>query len=226
MFTCMLANREWSQYSIKRAALRVTMPTKTQRSTYFLQLPFTFSIPLLVASTLLHWFISQSIFLARIAMYDTEGTLIDISDRLTAYRHMAVSQSGSVFTALGYSDAALIAVLTWGSGLVLFLIVMANVMTYPKGVPVGGTCSAVISAACHVTRRTEEGAVGGEVKGEDVASLPLKWGVTVRGGRDRIGHCSFSSGEVEKPVVGHLYAGAGQDVKRRSETKRKTLEFL
>ncbi|KAJ4286430.1 hypothetical protein N0V90_013129 [Kalmusia sp. IMI 367209] len=172
MFTCMLANREWSQYSLKRAPLRVTLPSPGQRSTYFLQLPYTFSVPLLLASVLLHWFISQSIFLARIAMYK-DGVLVSMDDRLTAYRHM-VTATNSVFTGLGYSDSALIASLTWGSALVLVMLLMAHWMIYPKGLPVGGTCSAVISAACHV--RHEEGAAE-EVKG-DISSQPLKWGVT------------------------------------------------
>ncbi|KAF2181016.1 hypothetical protein K469DRAFT_793638 [Zopfia rhizophila CBS 207.26] len=54
LFTCMLANREWTGYTIKRAPLRVTIPRSGQRSTYFLQLPYAWSVPLLVASILLH----------------------------------------------------------------------------------------------------------------------------------------------------------------------------
>lgn len=70
LFTCMLTEREWSQYSRKRAPLRVTIPYPGQRSTYFLQLPYLWSTPLLLGSALLHWFISQAIFLIRIAKYD------------------------------------------------------------------------------------------------------------------------------------------------------------
>src|SRR4051812_18450004 len=68
-FTAMLAQREWSNYAIKRAPLRVTTPSPSQRSTYFLQLPYAFSVPLLLAAVVLHWFISQSIFLVRITAY-------------------------------------------------------------------------------------------------------------------------------------------------------------
>lgn len=67
IFTCMCANREWSQYAVKRAPLRVTFPSPTQHSTFFIQLPYKYSVPLFIASILLHWFTSQSIFLVRIA---------------------------------------------------------------------------------------------------------------------------------------------------------------
>ncbi|KAF2827056.1 hypothetical protein CC86DRAFT_264039, partial [Ophiobolus disseminans] len=66
LFTGMLAGREWAQYAVKRAPLRVvTLPKPTQRSTHFLQLPYVWSIPLLIACALLHWLVSQSLFLAR-----------------------------------------------------------------------------------------------------------------------------------------------------------------
>jgi len=220
----MLANREWSQYGVKRAPLRVTIPSPGQRSTYFLQLPYAFSVPLLIASIILHWFISQSIFLARIAIYD--GRLVPYKTyrgpqpwiassgwdrfRFKGYKEPELDPFQNLFkisnvvTSIGYSDQAFIASVVWVGVVVLFLIVVANVMVYPKGAPIGGTNSAVISAACHV--KHEEGvAFGGEE--DDIATRPLKWGVTIRGGKDRVGHCCFSSGEVEEPVVGHLYAG-------------------
>lgn len=200
LFTAMLANREWSQYSIKRASLRVTLPSPGQRSTYFLQLPYTFSVPLLVASILLHWFVSQSIFLARIAIYK-DGTLVTIKDRLTMYNHL--SSSNGVFTGVGYSDSALLASIGWGATLVATCLLVAGFCTYPKGIPLGGTNSAVISAACHM-KDEKDGRDGVE---EDVADSALQWGVTIPGTRDRVGHCSFSNGEVHPPRVGCLYAG-------------------
>ncbi|KAJ4357542.1 uncharacterized protein N0V89_002118 [Didymosphaeria variabile] len=203
MFTCMLANREWSHYGTKRATLRVTIPSPGQRSTHFLQLPYSFSIPLLIGGVLLHWFISQSIFLARIAVYK-DGVLTEPKDLLGQYQHMGKS-SNAAFTGIGYSDAGMIACLTWGGIIVVFLVVVSNVMTYPKGVPLGGTNSAVISAACHF--RNQEDGNYRLAEENDIASQPLKWGVTMRGGRERVGHCCFSAGEVEEPIVGHLYAG-------------------
>lgn len=43
------------------------MPQGEQRSTYWLQLPYAYSIPLITASATLHWLISQSIFLMRVS---------------------------------------------------------------------------------------------------------------------------------------------------------------
>ena len=134
-----------------------------------------------------------------------DGVLVEMKDRLGSYQHMTKA-SGEIFTGLGYSDSALIASLTWGSIIVLVVISVANFNTYPRGIPVGGTNSAVISAACH--SKYEEGVGGHESKDNDIVNQPLRWGVTIRGGRNRIGHCCFSSEEVEGPVVGHLYAGA------------------
>lgn len=58
--------------------------------------------------------------------------------------------------------------------------------------PLAGSCSAAISAACH----TQEWGV---------AEMSVMWGVTgVNGG---VGHCAFSGAEVGKPVAGAWYAG-------------------
>jgi len=198
LFTTMLANREWSRYGIKRAALRVSVPVPGQRSTYFLQLPYTWSIPLIVASILLHWFVSQSIFLARIAVYK-DGTLVStFQDRLGQYKHLR--QTGPLFSGVGYSDAGLLAALCWGSALVGSCLLVAGIFKYPKGLPLGGTNSAVISAACHMRYEVA-------YNDESVTEKPLKWGVTIQGDMDRTGHCCFSSGDVEVPRVGYLYAG-------------------
>jgi hypothetical protein len=49
--TAMAQADEWSQYAVHRKGLRVSTATKTeQRSTYFLSLPYRYSIPQLVFS--------------------------------------------------------------------------------------------------------------------------------------------------------------------------------
>lgn len=63
-FTCMLSSREWSSFSKKKKPLRVSSHLQgQQRSRYFLQLPYRFSIPLIIISILMHWVLSQSLFL-------------------------------------------------------------------------------------------------------------------------------------------------------------------
>jgi hypothetical protein len=44
LFTCMLGSYEWSRFGQFRKPLRVTAPVESQRSTYYLQLPYTYAI--------------------------------------------------------------------------------------------------------------------------------------------------------------------------------------
>ena len=48
-----------------KKTLRVSSPEGMQRSTYFLSLPLKYSISLMALSTVLHWLISQSLFLVQ-----------------------------------------------------------------------------------------------------------------------------------------------------------------
>ncbi|KAI9866996.1 MAG: hypothetical protein M1813_000394 [Trichoglossum hirsutum] len=132
LFTCMLSNLEWSRFAHKQKPLRVTSPSGNQRSTYYLQLPYRYSLPLLAVSGTLHWLVSQSIFLARITFYRRDGT-----------EH----PEGSTSTCGFFSLAIIFAIIT-GSVAVLGAIGM-GFRRYPAGIPLAGGCSAVISAACH-----------------------------------------------------------------------------
>lgn len=61
IFTRMLVAAEYNNYTIRRKPLRVSWPEDLQRSTYFLTLPYIYSVPLMVISALLHWLLSLSI---------------------------------------------------------------------------------------------------------------------------------------------------------------------
>src|SRR5882762_8193321 len=62
-FTGMLAGLEWSQMAWQKKSLRVSQnPQGEQRSSYFLQLPYRYAIPLLGFSAVMHWLVSRSIF--------------------------------------------------------------------------------------------------------------------------------------------------------------------
>jgi hypothetical protein len=65
---------------------------------------------------------------------------------------------------------------------------------YKPGMPLGGTNSAVIAAACHVVG--EEG---------NIECKKIKWGVVGTYGTDGMGHCAFSSGEPAFPQEGVAY---------------------
>lgn len=68
---------EWSHYGSERKPLRVSCPKGMQRSTYFLSLPFRYSVPLSAYLLLLHWLVSQSVFLARSAAFLPSDEPID-----------------------------------------------------------------------------------------------------------------------------------------------------
>jgi hypothetical protein len=193
LFTAMVANHEWTSYAQKRAALRVTVPTPSQRSTYFLSLPYKYGSPLIIASILLHWFISHTPFIARIDIY-RNGVLTPTSRDWWRHQYSV--------TDLGFSDSALIATIVMASLLVAVCVALAGVCTYPKGMPHGGTNSAIISAACHVKQMDDA-----EAKClDEIVERPLQWGVTIEGTKGKVGHCSFSDRAVLKPVGGCLYA--------------------
>ncbi|KAJ5210104.1 hypothetical protein N7491_009916 [Penicillium cf. griseofulvum] len=60
LLTTMALAAEWSGYAIHRKGLRVSNNAQlSQRSQYFLSIPYRYSMPLLAASATLHWLISQ-----------------------------------------------------------------------------------------------------------------------------------------------------------------------
>ena len=183
IFTCMLLAKEWRTYGSKSNFLRVTTPTGRQRSTYRLQLPYRYGVPLLIGSGTLHWFVSQSIFLARVDIIEPESFEYPLDGISTC----------------GYSPMAIIFVVILGS--IVILVGIANGFRKIKGgMPLAGSCSAAISAACHPPKADV-----------NASSKRVKWGVVAeRNPNDpdnRVGHCSFTSFEVETPIVGRRYAG-------------------
>lgn len=131
----------------------------------------------------LHWLMSQSLFMIRVIFYDYKGN-----------RTPTVTQ-------VGYSCIAILFAIILGS-----LAVAAGILNgfrkYRPGIPLAAGCSAVISAACHMTEP------------DPFASLKaLRWGAVPEndasdeGDDERVGHCTFSSAKVEMPKPGKLYAG-------------------
>ena len=176
IFTCELLSREWTSYAMNRKGLRVTSPRGRQRSKYFLQLPYTYSITLLVFSELLHWLVSLSIFLAQINIIDFDGQPSE-STRISK---------------CGYSCIAIICVLVVGS-----ILITAGLLNgfrrYPGNIPLAATCSAAISAACHPPANDT-----------NAAFKKVQYGEVET--KDGVRHCTFTSHPVTTPVVGELYA--------------------
>jgi hypothetical protein len=183
LFSCMLLMKEWNGFAHERKPLRVTLPIGMQRSSYWLQLPYTYGVPLLVMSGALHWLVSQSIFLARVIVRDEMG-IEDVNE--------------SISTA-GYSCIAIISAIILGSIIVLFGI-LTGLRSYKEGMPLVGSSSAAISAACHRLRNDP-----------DASTLSVLWGAVEKTGA--VGHCCFSSLDVSPPVEGEVYAGEEEIMK-------------
>jgi len=73
MLSAFLVQREFSRMGSVRKPLRVSEPIGIQRSSYFISLPLRYGIPLYMSSGVMHWLLSQSLFLARITAIAPDG---------------------------------------------------------------------------------------------------------------------------------------------------------
>lgn len=233
LLTSLLIASEWASYGFERKALRVSSPRGIQRSSYFLSLPFKFGIPLMLSSSLLHWLISQSVFVIATTGIDSDGAKVGNYDAF----------------AIGYSSIGIVFTLCVGGIMVLALIGIgcfrqpgdaADVASdgsidasklsrwklifrveqlsewwnrketerlkwYGEGwtPPLASTCSAAISAACH--RPAED---------VDAHLFPVRWGdvgeyedtVLDDVSAARPHHCCFTTArDVSKPVSDKEY---------------------
>ena len=170
VFTCELAAREWNDFGRRRKPLRVTRPQGVQKSTYWLNLPYQYGLPLMAMAVLLHWLFSRAIFLVNIKFIDP----MQATTSAASY-----SDGDNSITQCGWSPAAVIVCIIV-AGVVVALGLLFGFGRYRAGPPMVGSCSAAIAAACH----REPG------EGRDMVLAPVKWGVTsVQNG---IGHCTFS----------------------------------
>jgi hypothetical protein len=200
LLTTLWVASEWSDFATERKTLRVSKPKGAQRSTHFLQLPYKVAMPLMVLSGLLHWMISQAIFLVVLAEYNTDGTLA----------------SPVAVASCGFSPLAMVLALVAGIIIVTAVLALAFFRHYDPRMPLAGSCSAAISAACHQPEWDT-----------DAATKPVKWGVvpdSLVGNDDdneddqrkeSVGHCSFTSGNAAPLQDGRRYAGLSTTTRRK-----------
>ncbi|KAK5696441.1 hypothetical protein LTR97_007742 [Elasticomyces elasticus] len=150
-FTRMLMSYEWAQFAETRKALRVSRPRGKQRSTYWLQLPLRYSIPMMMSMVLLHWLVSRSIFLVRVSIYDDSGSHV----------------TGRDISACGFSPLAILLAFMMLGLIIAILVGFGRFRYIDSGIPAVSSCSAAISAAAHPS----------ESEPEDGALQPLQYGV-------------------------------------------------
>lgn len=196
MITSICLATEYSSFAKTRKGLRVSgKPREAQRSAYFLQLPYKYSIPLAATSAVIHWLISQTIYLVKIDMI--------LSPSVAAMPVSERNRVGDVLTdslvTCGWSPLGLLLTFSFAAPLAGALVFLAW-RRFDSAIPVAGSCSAAISAACHPTSDF------GQFQIEGAWELPLKWGTVPQAGEgDVVGHCAFSAGPVSPPIEGREY---------------------
>ncbi|KAF7502331.1 hypothetical protein GJ744_006019 [Endocarpon pusillum] len=153
LLSCLLIADEWSGFSNERKPLRVSHPRGIQRSTYFVNMPMRYSIPIMILFAIEHWLLSQSTFVIRVINID----IVNSSPREI-----------EGYTTSGFSLVPAIFALVLPSVFLIAQIVNAFMRKYhaKSNMPLVSTCSAAISANCH---RPE-----GDI---DAHLLPVQWGV-------------------------------------------------
>lgn len=136
LFTRLHMAKEWSAMGVRYKALRVTSPQGQQSSTYFLQLPYRYSLPLIITSILLHWVLSGCIYL-----------LVMQGDYFQSSGHDG--PFGSVM-AVGYSMKSLFTMMILSIFLALIPPLFGRIALPPNTVVVGSS-SLAIAAACQVS---------------------------------------------------------------------------
>jgi len=197
LFTSMSSAREWSSYAKKRAGLRVSSkPVGEQRSAYFLQLPYRFSLPLISLSIFIHWLVGQSLFLVSVEFY-TSDVSVRGKTRLEDPIHDPVVTGYDDLVTHGWSPIGLVLVMVTLTVMILSLVIVGR-RQLPSGMPVVASCSLAMSAACHTMPYEPE-----------AWKKEVTWGVTpggIDGDGSDVPHCSFTSDwNVESPVRGEVY---------------------
>jgi len=172
---------EYSHFGKERKFLRVSAPRGMQRSSYFLLLPYRYGIPLSIAIGLLHWCISQAVFLVETTAFLPNGTRNPSADS----------------SRVGFSSIGIVFGIIVGGVLILGLAGVGWFRKLEFDLPIVSTNSAAISAACHCP-----------LEDVDAYLLPVKWGVTEPGKRpDDPGHCCLTTArDIEEVKLGSYYA--------------------
>ena len=132
----------------------------------------------------MHLFVSQSIFLARIELFNPDGTPVSTSQGFN-----------TISSAPGYSPKAIVASIALGSSMVAVLVGL-SFRHYHGCIPLVRNDSLAISAACHPSSDDQ-----------DPAHSALMWGAVSHGDQDSPGHCCLTSKAVTPPIPGMYYAG-------------------
>ncbi|KAF3479909.1 uncharacterized protein GIQ15_06885 [Arthroderma uncinatum] len=186
ILTRQLVADEWVRFLREdgKKPLRVSSPVGLQRSTHSLSLPLKYSIPLMSMSILLHWLISQSLFLVQSSTFGPGPK----GGRLPGFD----------YPARGYSLLGSILALTLGLLMVIAILLNSFVRAYtdiPAGFQLMGHNSTAIKAIC---QRPE--------KDSQAAFFPVRIGVVQSDTDEHLNKVVFSTDtEIQTPKQGEQY---------------------
>ncbi|KAI8951405.1 hypothetical protein F4801DRAFT_589786 [Xylaria longipes] len=141
IFTHLHSAQEWAQFGYGFFPLRVTDPKGHQLSTYRLQLPYRYSLSLMVVSIFLHWVLANTIYvlISVGGYYRYDSTLSDSS------------LPADAAALVGYSPTALLTLTIASIILALIPPIWSLLTRLPPNIVVPGCNSLSLSAACHVS---------------------------------------------------------------------------
>ncbi|KAI0191032.1 hypothetical protein EV127DRAFT_453382 [Xylaria flabelliformis] len=154
--------KEWNAFSISYQPLRVSYPAGQQVSSYRLQLPYRYSVPLILISIALHWVLSNAVFL-----YINEGGYLSPSLGLYKFEGPSSISEGSVI-AVGFSPLFFLVLFIASFLLIILPLVLLGFYKMKGRMVTGGWNSLVVSAACHLV---------------DLSQRKLRWGATELSGK-------------------------------------------
>lgn len=190
MLTTMLVMAEWCGYTATSEnppkGLRVSspLPQTQQRSTYFLSLPYKWSIPTSITVTIIHWLVSQGLLFLQFDVH-TSGWEEPSTVHTTSYIFLA--KATVWFVIVPVLLASLIA-----------LFCLGVFKKYAPHMPLAGCCSASIAAACQPSCLGCDASESNRSFPSDLAEKKLKWGVVESPEQSEfgIGHATFSADDV------------------------------
>ncbi|KAH7386855.1 hypothetical protein DE146DRAFT_791945 [Phaeosphaeria sp. MPI-PUGE-AT-0046c] len=178
--TLMIQLRDWTSLAWCRQGLRVSDPESDsdQISTWWLSLPYHYSVPLLITSFLMGWLLSQTIFIVRYDLYD------DVFEKVVDPGRYSI----------GFSVVALVCSIVVGL-LILGTSVAVGFCKCPPGLPLGPSNSLNIAAACQPPENDPY-----------AARRKVMWGALLTGdGNEVQQRCTITSRRVMYPVEGEWY---------------------
>lgn len=199
LLTVMVVAAEWNSYISKPKTLRLSAPRGLQRSNFFLSLPYKYSLTLMGLSSLLHWLISQCVFVVQTVAYQTPDFI----------RDKAMDASS-----IGFSSIGIIFAMITGSVLVILITSLGLARKYeaetprkdgpipPHSMPLVSTCSAAISANCHRHRDDTQ-----------CWFLPVRWGFVSDVEERDGGHFTFTTAR----DIGKRAVAAEEEAEERGE---------